>query len=474
MPSLRRQLTTWLLAPLVVLWGINAWVTYQTALESANRAHDRTLLGSVLAIAERTAIIDGKVVVDLPYSALEMLESNLQSRIYYRVSESPNRTITGYEDLPAPTAKMESGKTVFYDTDYRGERVRVAAVSRRFYDEAAKDAVLIQVAETAELRQSMSRQILFDSVTKELVLILLAAALMWLAVNRGLRPLEALRDQVHHRDRTDLSPIDAPLVPIEVKPLIEAINEHTARLAQMISAQKQFIADAAHQLKTPLTLLRTQADFASRQSDMAAVSEVINDLRKNTGQVSHLVEQLLTLNRAEADSNPHLLRVDLTDLARRTTFQRLPLALKKSIDLGFEGEQPLPIMGNEFLLQELLNNLLDNAIRFTPESGHITVSVTLRDTRVMLTVEDSGPGIPQHERDRVFDRFYQIPERDTSGCGLGLAIVREICTLHHAAISIHDTVNGVGALFNVAFAHLAEEPFQQARVTSLIYDPPRA
>ena len=456
--SLRRQLTTWLLAPLVVLWGINAWVTYQTAIGSANLAHDRTLLGSLLAIAERIAVVDGKVVVDLPYSALEMLESSVQSRVYYRVSQSNGQTITGYEDLPVPTSKMELAKPVYYDADYRAERVRVAAVTRRLYDEAVREPVLIQVAETAELRQGMSRQILFDSVIKELLLILLAAALMWLAVNRGLLPLETLRRQVHSRDSTDLSPIDAPLVPVEVKPLIDAINEHTARLAQLISAQKQFIADAAHQLKTPLTLLRIQADFASRQNDMPAAIEVLDDLRKTTEQVSHLVDQILTLNRAEADSRPKLLRVELTDLVRRTTFEWLPIALKKSIELGFEGEQSLPILGNEFLLHELLNNLLDNAIRFTPPSGHIAVRTARRDAQVVLTVEDSGPGIPPHERERVFNRFYQIPERDTSGCGLGLAIVREICTLHHGVISLHESADGAGTVVEVAFTLLTGEP----------------
>ncbi len=455
MRSLRRQLTTWLLAPLVVVWGINAWVTYQTAIDSANRAHDRTLLGSVLAIAERTASTDGIVTVDLPYSALEMLESNLQSRVYYRVSQSPDKTVTGYEDLPSPTVKMEAGKTIFYDADYRSERVRVGAIIRQFYDESPREPVLIQVAETAELRQNMSRRILFDSVMKELLLIVLAAALMWLAVNRGLRPLEALRNQVHHRDKTDLSPIDAPLMPVEVKPLIDAINEHTMRLAQMISAQKQFIADAAHQLKTPLTLLRTQADFASRQTEMGALTEVIHDLRKNTEQVSHLVDQLLTLNRAEADSNPKLSRVDLTDLAQRTTFQRLSLALKKSIDLGFEGEHALTTLGNEFLLQEMINNLLDNAIRFTPESGRITVKVAQPDREIILSVEDSGPGIAVQDRDRVFDRFYQIPERDRSGCGLGLAIAREICALHQAEISILAPASNIGTLVRVTFTALA-------------------
>ncbi len=457
MASLRRQLTTWLLAPLVVLWGINAWATYQTAIEATNRAHDRTLLGSALAISERTGIVDGNVVVDLPYSALEMLESNLQGRVYYRVSDSGGRTITGYDDLPLPVAQLEVGRPVFYDADFGSGRVRIVAVARRIYDEIAKGFLVIQVAETGELRQSMSRQLLFDSVINELLLILLAAALMWFAINRGLRPLETLREQVYRRDKTDLSPIDDIMVPAEVKPLIAAINDHMERLTRMISSQKQFIADAAHQLKTPLTLLRTQADFASRQSDMATVTEVIEDLRNNTEHVSHLVDQLLTLSRAEADRSPSMLSVDLTELARNTTFQWLSVALKKKIDLGFDGDDSVLIRGNEFLLREAINNLLDNAIRFTPASGQVTVKVAITGTQIELTVEDTGPGISEAERDRVFDRFYQIHERDMSGCGLGLSIVREICTLHHGVVSLHQGAVGVGTVVKIVFALLERD-----------------
>ena len=194
MPSLRVQLAFWLLTPLLAVWAFNAWLTYENAIESANRAHDRTLLGSVLAIAERISVVDDAIVVDLPYSSLEMLESSLQSRVYYRVSQAGARHITGYEDLRPPAAKLELGKPYFYDSEYLGERVRVAAMLKRLYEESIKEPVLIQVAETAELRHSMSWQIVSASVVKELLLILLAAALMWWAVNRGLRPLYKLQE----------------------------------------------------------------------------------------------------------------------------------------------------------------------------------------------------------------------------------------------------------------------------------------
>ncbi len=455
MPSLRVQLAFWLLTPLLAVWAFNAWLTYENAIESANRAHDRTLLGSVLAIAERISVVDDEIVVDLPYSSLEMLESSLQSRVYYRVSQIGGRHLTGYEDLRAPTAKLDLGKPVFYDSEYHGEPVRVAAMVKRLYDESVKQPVLIQVAETGELRHSMSWQIVSASALKELVLILLAAALMWWAVNRGLRPLYKLRNQVSQRSRADLSRMDVDLVPTELKPLIDAINDHTAQVARITSAQKQFVADAAHQLKTPLALLRTQADFASKQQDLAAVNEVLDDLRSNTERVSHLVDQLLALNRAEAAA-PELTPIDLCELARSTTFEWLPLALRKSIDLGFEGEGPAKIKGHKILLHELIANLLDNAIRFTPQSGHVTLRIAAHDAVAKLYVEDSGPGIPEDERARIFDRFYQIPGRDSPGCGLGLAITREIATLHKATLSLHDRPAGHGTVFVVEFPLAAD------------------
>lgn len=461
MPSLRLQLAFWLLFPLLSIWAFNAWLTYESALEAANRAHDRTLLGSILAIAERTSVVDGTVVVDLPYSSLEMLESSLQSRVYYRVSQAGTRHITGYEDLKPPNVPLELGKPYFYDSQYLGERVRVAAVLKRLYEPSVKEPILIQVAETGELRESMSWQIVVESSRKELLLIVLAALLMWWAVNRGLRPLYKLRDEVSQRARTDLSRIEVDVLPRELKPLIQAINEHTSQVTRLIGAQKQFVADAAHQLKTPLAVLRTQADFASKQKDAAAVNEVLEDMRANTERVSRLVDQLLALNRAEAIA-PSYEAIELVDLARSTTFDWLPAAIGKSIDLGFEGEGKVQIEGNQVLLRELIANLLDNALRFTPPQGRVTVQVATTASEAMLTVEDTGPGIPEDQRARIFDRFYQIPGRDSSGCGLGLAITREIATLHAGTVSLSDTQTGHGVRFEVRFPIRSMAPSRRA------------
>ena len=439
MPSLRAQLAFWLLAPLLAVTAFNAWLTYENALESTNRAHDRTLLGSVLAIAERISMVDDQVVVDIPYSSLEMLESSLQGRVYYRVSLGGVRHLTGYEDLKPPSVRLDLGKPYFYDGEYLGQRVRIAALAKRLYEPGIREHVIIQVAETAELRNSMALEIVSSSAVKELLLIVLAAALMWWAVNRGLAPLYKLRDEVSQRSRSDLRRIEVELVPGEIKPLIDAINEHTAQVAKVNTAQKQFLADAAHQLKTPLSVIRAQADFASKQGDPAAINEVLDDMRANTGRLTHLIDQLLALNRAEARSAVAMEAFDLAEFGRQTTFESLAVALARSIDLGFEGETPVSVAWNRVLLHELLVTLIDNALRFTPANGRVTVSVTDgEDLRALIEVEDTGPGIPENERERVFDRFYQIPGRASTGCGLGLAIAREIATIHGATIAIRD------------------------------------
>jgi two-component system sensor histidine kinase TctE len=454
MRSLRGQLTVWLLGPLLALWLGNAWFSYRAAIESANRANDRSLLGSVLAIAERITVQDGAPTVDLPYSALEMFESNIQSRVYYRVRLGTGTHVTGYEDLPAPTVMPTPGVTQFFDANYRGDAVRVATLVKRLYDESIREPVVIQVAETTELRRQQASDTFVAAAIRELSVILLAVLLVWLAVRRGLRPLEEIRRQVRGPARSDLSPIDTSRIPLEVRPLVESLNEQARDVQRSLVAQRQFVSDAAHQFKTPLALLRTQADFANRQVDPLAARPALLAFGSHIAQLSHLVDQLLLLSRTEGAAKPEMKSVVLAEVARRATFDMLPVAMRRGIDLGFEGDSSAVILGNEFLLHEMLKNLIDNALRFTPTGGRVTVRVTTSDDaagKLRLVVEDNGCGIPAHERTRVCDRFYQIPGRDASGSGLGLAIVREIASAHQAHITIGDGPDGRGTAIALEF-----------------------
>lgn len=449
MPSLQRRLTAWLLIPLMALWCANAWLNYQVAIDASNDAHDRSLLSSVLAIEEGIEVRDGAPVVDLPYSALEMFESNIQSRVYYRVRMGDGTHITGYEDLPQTVGGTGPDQASFVDARYRGDPVRIATLIKPLYEESISEPLVIQVAETSYERRAFARDVFIHTAARELAMIAIAVFLVWLVVRRNLQPLEGVRQQVHRRASTDLSPIDTTNLPVEIRPLVDAINEQTGNVGRALVAQRQFVSDAAHQFQTPLALLRAQADVAMREPDITKSGLV--SFGRQISQLSHLVDQLLLLSRSEGAARVEMMLLDLTTLARRATFDMLPVALRQGVDLGFEGGAAAYIVGNEFLLTEMIENLVDNALRFTPTGGSVTVRVEVGVGKVVLCVDDSGCGIPEEERLRVFDRFYQIAGCNASGSGLGLAIVREIASKHGATATITDGVGGVGASVQIAF-----------------------
>jgi two-component system sensor histidine kinase TctE len=449
---LRSLLLRWLLVPLVVLWGVGFRLDYTRTVEQVNAAYDRTLLGSALSIAERVSVHDGELALDLPYAALEMLESDAQDRIFYKVSGTGDaRLVTGYEDLPAPPRLPRDGQPVFYEARYLDEPIRVVAVLKPLYEGTAKPFV-VEVGETLAAREALSRRILVDSAVTELVLIAAAALLIVFGVRRGLEPLRRVRREVAARAPADLTPLDARAVPREVAPLVEAINLHTERQRQLNDAQRQFIADASHQLKTPLTVLKTQAGLALQQEDPAAARRIVQDIHDSTDTTSRVISQLLALARSEQGLVLPSEPADLLAIARGATFDLLPQALKKGVDLGFDGEGSAVVEGQPLLLRELVSNLVDNAVRYTPAGGAVTVSVRREPSaEVVVVVEDDGPGIASAERAKVFDRFYRVSGSQADGCGLGLAIVRQIVERHGATIAIDAGTDGIGARFTVRF-----------------------
>jgi two-component system, OmpR family, sensor histidine kinase TctE len=451
---LRSHLLRWLLIPLFVLWALGFRIGHLRSLEQANRALDRTLLGSALAIAERSSVRDGMLSVDLPYAALEMLESRAQDRIFYKVScVQPPLVITGHEDLPAPASAAAGEQPRFEDLRYNGEAVRMVSLQRPLYDPAYPGPLLVQVAETTAGREGLSRRILLDAAATQLMLIGLAAALIAFGVRRGLDPLRRLRDEVRARDPGDLNPIDTAAVPREVVPLIEAINSHTQRQAQLNEAHRQFIADASHQLKTPLTVLKTQAALALQQADPQAARAIVSDIHDSTDATSRVIQQLLALARSEAAPVMQGEEFDLVEAARGATFDLLPQALARGIELGFDEHGPVNLQGQPLLLRELVANLVDNAIRYTPRGGHVNVSVA-RDANgaALLQVEDDGPGIAPEQRSKVFDRFYRVQGSNVDGAGLGLAIVKQIAQTHGARIELHNAAAGSGLRVALVFA----------------------
>jgi two-component system sensor histidine kinase TctE len=408
-------------------------------LELAHEAYDRTLLGSALVISESISIVDGDVVADIPFAALEMLRTDAQDRIFYRVSDLyDGRYVTGYEDLPV-IAGTQSDEPRFYDAVYKEQDIRVVAIESIFLDGAAQRRLLVQVAETLDARHQLTRSIASEAALVQLLLIATAASMIALGVRKGLIPLTRLQEEVLKRPPHDLTPIATAAVPREVEPLIHAINAHTERQRQFGEAQSRFVANASHQLKTPLTILRAQVDHALLQPDLKSMRSAVNYLYETTSETSRLVTQLLALARSEVQDSSRLQEIDLTELARELTFDMLNLAEERSIDLGFEGNELLPVRGEPFLLREMVGNIVHNALVYTPVHGRVTVSVARQAGRAILRVADTGPGIAIAERLHVLERFYRVPGSTKQGSGLGLAIVREICERYNIAIILSDT-----------------------------------
>ena len=440
--SLRGQLLRWLLLPLLVLVVVSAIAAYRSAVAAANLAYDRSLLASARAIAERVNLAGGRVTVDVPFAALDIFEADSLGRIYYRVSGLHGEFISGYDDfppLPSGTPRSEAYPALvhFYDGAYRGEPVRAAALHHPVSEPDGSGMVLVQVGETLEARRTFTRSLLVGTVLRQSLLVLLAGVSILFAIQRALRPLLQLRADVAAREPDDLRSFQEDRVHREIRPLVQALNQHTDRLRRLLDSRRRFIADASHQLRTPLAALKTQAEMALRAGSLDSMREAVNAVHATTDETVRLTNQLLSLARAEPGATSHSpVDLDLAALARQVCVEVSAEAVRRSIDLGFEGESAI-VRGEPVLLHEMLANLLDNALRYTPAGGAVTVRVRAGD-RPRVEVEDSGCGIPPELRQRVFERFYRVPGQTAHGTGLGLAIAREIAKGHGITIDLQD------------------------------------
>ena len=442
--SLRLQLTLWLLLPLLVLLALDAWLTDRRAMSAAHQAFDRTLAASLKAMREGITLRDGRVEVEVPYLALEVFDAEAGSRIFYQIRDEHGATITGYEGLPMPPKpERRLYRTQFYDAEYRGDPVRMASMALPLHDvrSARTQLVWVLVAESTEPREQLARDILMGSLLQELMLVSLALVIVWFGVRRGLQPLRRLSDAMAIRGPDNLDPLEDAALPVETKPLVSAVNQYVARLHRMIQGRKRFFADAAHQLKTPLAVIQAESELALRERDFDRVRAHLERLHGSVQQAAKEVAQLLSLSRLEPDSGyaPTLQRLRVDTLAQNVALEWAPLARRGGIDLGFEREASLEIDGQPELLQEMLGNLIDNAIRYAGPGAVVTVRVAAH----RLLVEDNGPGVAPFERESVFKRFYRgEASADREGSVLGLSIVREIARLHGAAVALDETRGG--------------------------------
>ena len=464
MGSLRGQLLRWLLLPLVLLEIINTVSVYYNAVDAADMAYDRSLLASTRALAERVTVQDGQVVVDVPYVALDSFETDTLGRIYYKVTGINGETVSGYDDLPKVPANVPRSENYpalvrFYHANYNGQPIRIAALLQPVYDDNMRGITLIQVGETLDARKGLTRKILYDTIAWQSSVVLLAGLLVWFAVKLVLRPLMQLKQEVESRDVSDLSDLDPALVHKEVRPLVQAMNASTTRIASLIASQRRFIADASHQLRTPLTVLKTQADLAQRELERSPAAppelrQLVASMAATTDSTVHLANRLLMLARIEHGANGEAQPVPLRAMVQQVALEMAINAVGREIDLSLEGEEETSVAGQPLLLHELVSNLVDNALHYTPRGGSVVLRVLPSASQVVLEVEDSGPGIAPEERERVFSPFYRAPgtmQANPGGSGLGLAIVRDIAALHRAGITLDSGAGGKGLLVRVTF-----------------------
>lgn len=461
--SLFGEILDWMLAPLLLLWPMSVALTWLVAQSIANKPFDRELGEMSRTLAKQVVLrqsVDGKrsAQFTLPTGASEILHTDEADDIHYQVLGLRGELLSGERNLPLPPEEEPrlAGDVRFRDGEMNSDDLRIAYVWVALPGRSDEPPMaLVQVAETLGKRSRLATEIIKGVILPQFVILPLAVLLVWLALVRGIAPLNELQQRIRRRDSSDLSPIDEREAPEEVSPLVRAINDLLARLDQSIGAQKHFLADAAHQLKTPLAGLRTQAELAQReidagQRDPKELKKSLQQIAHSSQSAAHMVNQLLAMARAEDQEQQKQRQiVNLARLAAETVRDFVPRALEKRIDLGYEGPEvgraaanvrSALVDGHALLLREMIRNLVDNALQYTPAGGTVTVRIVDDPFGqvVVLQVEDSGPGIPIAEREKVFRPFYRTLGTDVDGSGLGLAIVREIATQHGVQIQLED------------------------------------
>jgi two-component system sensor histidine kinase TctE len=446
--SLFGEILDWMLAPLLFLWPISIAVTHNVANNIANQPYDQALAETVSAIARLVTLENGRVVVNFPAPARALLRADESDATYYQVRNPGGEIVTGDRDIPAvaPATRDDDGSVRFRDAEVEGESIRIAYA---FVDlKNASGPALVQVAETRKKRENLASRIISGVLLPQFAIVPLAVLLVYRGLTRGLAPLSRLQKRLRRRRPGDLSPIDTHGVPDELRPVVVAFNEMMARLELNLEAQQRFIADAAHQMRTPLTGLKTQTELALSETEPEQVRQSLQRIAVGTDRAAHLINQLLLLARAEASHDKvHAVEpVDLDALARDASRDWVARAMDKRIDLGYEHEGAVPwIDGTPLLLREMINNLVDNALKYTPAGGRVTVRVR-GGAEAILEVEDTGTGIDAEERKLVFERFYRVLGTGADGSGLGLPIVREIAELHRGSVRLEANPQGQGTV----------------------------
>ena len=444
--SLRRYLLLGILLPVGFLVVLNTVSLYRQALGAVNTAYDRTLLASAKSIGEQLDVKgydeQSELRVTVPYAALEAFEADNQSRLFYRVSSLSGELVSGFAQLPfwrgrIPAKPPYAALVDFYDDVFDADAVRVAVLLQPVASAQGRAMAVIQVAETLELRTTLARKILFDTLWRQALLLAVIALVVVLVVQRATRPVRRLSAELQARPEGDLTAIAAPDAPRELLPLVDATNQVMGRLQHLLDNQKRFVRDAAHQLRTPLAVLKVQVQSALR-GDLEAPDArmALTEIHQTVDRATLLANQMLALAKVEQlRQQPEQQAIDLAGVVRQVALDLSPLIAEKDIDFGID-TRPAQVQAHEWMLGELTRNLLHNAIKHSPPGGMLAVHVASDAGQVMLSVSDSGPGIPAGLAARLYQPFSagDVPH----GSGLGLAICREIVRALGGSIALEN------------------------------------
>lgn len=442
--SLRRKLLRWLLVALSALVAVGILTDYFMALEPAREVYDQHLLK--LAYNLERSLPNDPAEWHEAYPQIERTllrsEQDNYDAAKAAIFDSHGQFLAGVTDLPIQLRSADN-KPYFYEAEYKGDPIRVVAIKSPALD------VVLYLAETTYKRNRLVQKTLVHMIVPELIFALFSIIVLWIGVGRGLQPLTQLRTQINARSETDLSPMDAGQAPIEVREIIVALNSLLARLDHSLKLQNQFLANAAHQLRTPLAGLQMQLELASGQSPEER-EQSHERMLVSTRRIVRLANQLLALARAEGEAEvKQFAELDISAAIETMATEWLSRAYAKGIDLGLD-LHPAHINGSLWQIQEMLANLVDNAIRYTPAHGNVTIRCRQLGKEVLIEVEDSGPGIPPDQHENVFNRFFRL-EEGSDGCGLGLAIVLEIVRHHGGQIVLKQPESLQGTLVRISF-----------------------
>lgn len=446
--SLQARLILFLLPPLVLVMSVSVMIQYFFSLRPAMRAFDEDLVDTAIALKEQLHLKDGHAIFRLSPESEQLLRSDQEDAIQYAILGADGALIAGDALLATAPPPVVPDPTVLYDSRFGSKPVRVAALAAP----CGNSACQVRIAETLNKRYLLTRDILLGTVLPQLILGAFVCALIWFGVSRALQPLTQLTAQIRQRSPEELRQLDSRDTPREALPLVEALNALLLRLEEAIRGQKRFIADAAHQLRTPLAGVKAEAELALLEAHPPEMHNKLTRIHDSAARASRLANQLLALARTENEASTHgaATPADLSELARDLVDDWVRNAGKKRIDLGFE-LSPAVTSVQPVMTRELMGNLVHNALEYTPSGGIITVRTGQCGQRAFFEVEDNGPGIPSPLRERVFDRFYRAPGTNGTGSGLGLAIVKEIAVAHAARIEVSEGQDDRGCRIRVQF-----------------------